>query len=109
MRKLQATDLFELCRLIKILDLKEEVKKAAKDTSETNVWDIGFDVVYVIFEKAISKHTEQAIYTFLAGIFEMDPEEVAKMNPVDLIDGIVEIASPEQWKRLFTRAAALMK
>lgn len=109
MRKLQAADLFSFCRLIRDIDLKEEVKNIAKVYEKENAWDMGYELIYTIFEKAISKKTENAIYEFLSGIMEVERGAVAKMDPVELLEHILEIASPEKWKELFTQAAKLMK
>lgn len=109
MRNLQASDLFGFCRLIRDIGLKEEVKKIAKSYNEENSWDMGYEMMYAVFEKAISEKTENAVYEFLSGIMEMESGEIARMDPMELIESILKVASPEKWKEFFTRAAKLMK
>ncbi len=109
MRKLQASDIFSFCRLLKVLNLKEELKQMAKNATGADAWDTGFEVIYTVFEKATLEKSEQAVYAFLAGIFELDIKEIAQMDPVDLMAGITEAATPEKWRAFFTRAAGLMK
>lgn len=102
MRKLQTRDIFELARVVKKVDLKEELKEIAiktnKDNEGADEYSLGFDFIFGVIEKFIEKESENAIYEFLSGPFECTPEEVEKIDPFDLVQGIFEIASIEKWK-----------
>jgi hypothetical protein len=110
MRKLKTSDLFAFARCLKDIGLKDEIKKIAMEAN--NVGDIaekGFDYFYILFEKVTDNKSEQAIYEFLSGIFEMTPEEVEKMDPIEWLDNLTKIADFNAWKTFFTTAARLMK
>ena len=74
---------------------EEIVNKANEDADE---YSLGFDFIFGVIEKFIEKESENAIYEFLSGPFECTPEEVEKIDPIDLVKGIFEIASIEKWK-----------
>lgn len=102
MRKLQTSDVFELGRVVKKVGLKKELKEIAiktnKSNEEADEYSLGFDFVFGIIEKFIEKESENAIYDFLSGPFECSPEDVKRMDPIDLVEGIFEIASIDKWK-----------
>ena len=69
--------------------------------------EIGFELLFGIFEKATSEKGENELYKFLSDIFEMSVEEVSKMDPIEFIDTIFEVANLEKWKAFFSRLAKL--
>jgi hypothetical protein len=110
MRNLKTSDLFAFARCIKSIGLKEEIKKIAMEAN--TVQDIasrGFDYFYILFEKAVEKQSEKAIYEFLSGPFEMDPEAIENMDPVDWLEDLSKIADLDKWKAFFRSAAPLMQ
>jgi hypothetical protein len=110
MRNLQARDLFAACRVLNAIGIKDEIKEVAKDSEKvTDIWDMGFDLVFKIFEKAVSQNAERPIYEFIAGIFECKWEDVQSMDLFEMIEKLKEVASPEKWKLFFKNAANLMK
>lgn len=114
MRKLQATDLFAMARVVNAIGIKDEVKAIAmkannvKELAE-NKESIGFELLFGIFEKATQKKAERELFEFFANIFEMPPQEVQSLDPVDFVDKVIEAADVEKWKAFFSRLASLMK
>lgn len=110
MRKLKTSDIFTFARCLRDIGIKDEIKQIAIEAN--NVGDIaekGFDYFYILFEKVTENNSEQAIYEFLSGIFEMTPDEVANMDPIEWLDNMTKIADIKAWKTFFTTAARLMK
>lgn len=110
MRKLVTKDLFEFCRCIRKIGIKEEVKKIGLEAN--NIKDIserGFEMIYTIFEIATEKKAEKEIYKFLSGPFEKTAEEIENMELTELAEGIEDIADVKTWKLFFENAAKSMK
>jgi hypothetical protein len=114
MRKLMATDIFAFCRVVNAIGIKDEVKKIAmkansvKDIAD-NQEELGFELLFTVFEKATQKKSENELFNFFAGIFEMPVEEVKELDPVDFIDKVLESAEIDKWKAFFSRVASLMR
>ena len=110
MRKLKTADIPVLCRCVKRLGLKEQLRTIAQ-TSNTaqDVWDQGFDFVWNLFDIATEKNGEAAIYEFLAGPFEMSPEEVRDLELDALIGNVQQLVKENNLAGFFKSAAALMK
>ena len=110
MRKLKTRDIPAFCRVLKTLGIKEEVREIAKNADATkNVWDIGFDLIWRLLDVATEANGEDALYSFLAGPFEMTPDDVGDMDLPDLIAGLKQIAEENDLADFFRNAAQLMK
>lgn len=116
MRKLQSSDIFALCRVVNSLGIKDELKNIVNSindrntiTKEIDYTAIGIDMICNIFEKAIQKKSENALFEFFANIFEMSTDEVKQLDPIDFINKIFEVADVERWKSFFLRLGSLMK
>lgn len=117
MRNLQTRDMFNAVRLIKNLNLKEDIRgiilNAAnkEDSSEdkNDNMNIGVDLLFVILDKACEKNTEEKVYEFLAGPFECTSEQVASLDPIDLFENLKNVANIERWKTFLSKAVQLMK
>lgn len=112
MKKLETTDVFAFARLLVDTGIKDELKKllASKDDiKDLTAESLGFDIIFLIVEKASTKASEKAIYEFVGNLLEMDPEEVAHLDPTDFIEKVSDIATSEQWKSFFTSVVKLMK
>ena len=110
MRKLKTSDIPSLCRGLKKLGLKEEMKQIAQDANEMkDVWDKGFDLIWQLFDTATETNGESVIYEFLAGPFEMTPEEVADLDLDILIENCKQLAQENNLGAFFKSAAKLMK
>lgn len=110
MRKLKTSDIPVLCRCVKRLGLKEAIQNIAKDAdSMKDVWDKGFDMIWNLFDIATEKEGESCIYEFLAGPFEMSPEDVRDLDMDVLIENIQQLIRDNNLVAFFKFAAASMK
>lgn len=116
MRNLQTRDLFNAVRLVKEIGIREEIKNIAlkvnvsdKDKQKVNIEEIGIELVFSIFDRATEKNIEEKIYEFLAGPFECKSDDVAQMDPVDLLENLTKVADIKKWKDFLLKAAQLMK
>lgn len=110
MRKLKTSDVPVLSRCLKRLGLKEQFRDLALKSGEsTDRWADGFDLVWNLFDKATETAGESAIYEFLAGPFEMTPEEVADLDLDVLIENLKKLVTENNLGTFFNIAARLMK
>lgn len=108
MRKLNFGDSFKAARLIKELNLKEELKEIASN-QEQDQYESGVEIIYTILEKGTTKDCEQRIYDFLSGPLEITPEEVKELELFEVVDKIFKIADIEKWKVFIQSVAKLTK
>lgn len=112
MRNLQTKDIFNASRLIKSLGIKEEIKNfcmKATTIKDLNSEEFGFDLLYLIFDKSTEEQAEKEIYTFIASFFECSPEEIAEMDPCEMLDKCLEVADVEKWKSFFSHLVKLIQ
>ena len=123
LRKLQATDLFSMVKILNGLGIKNiknsidfnKIKEAQKTVTEDNkeqVWstvgtDIIMSVVGVIFENLPS--VEKDLYTFMGGVANMKANDVAKMDISEFMNLLVSILQKEEFKDFFKQASKLIK
>ena len=123
LRRLQATDLFAMVRLLNAIGFKElktainfdEIKEAKKNVTDENkesvYVEMGTNIIMSLipfmFEKLAVAETE--IYSFVGGIAGMKVKDVAKMDAIEFIDLITEIFQKEEFKDFFKRASKLIK
>lgn len=123
LRRLQATDLFAMVRLLNVIGFKElktaidfdemaEARKNITDENRESVWaDMGTKLVMSLIPFIIEKLAvaETEIYSFVGGIAGMKIKDVAKMDAVEFIDLITAIFQKEEFKDFFKRASKLIK
>lgn len=110
MRKLKTSDIPVLCRCVKRLGLKEEIKKIAEESDNAkDAFGKGFDMVWNIFDIATEKEGEIHLYEFLSGPFEMTAEEVRDLDMDVLIENIKQLIAENNLSAFFKFAAASMK
>ncbi len=110
MRKLKTSDIPAFCRCLKRLGVKEKIQTIAKEADSTkDVWDRGFDMIWDIFDLATEAEGEGALYEFLAGPFEMKPQEVADLDFEVLFANLKRMAEENNLTGFFKSAAGLMK
>lgn len=113
MRNLETQDIFNAIRLLNKIGVREEIKEVARQAEEEKTkktrFDLGFDLIFGIIEKATEKNGEEEIYKFIANIFECEPEEVRKMKPIELVKNLEKVADFEEWKDFFGYVKGLMK
>lgn len=110
MRKLKTSDVPVLCRSLKKLGLKERFRTLAQeaDTAQ-DVWSKGFDAIWSLFDAATEEGGEVALYEFLAGPFEMTPEEVRDLDMDILLTNLQQLAAENNLAVFFKSAARLMR
>ena len=109
MRKLKTADLPAFCRCIKRIGVKDEVKALAQNANKlSDIWAAGFDLVWQLFDLATEKNGETEIYKFLAGPFEMTPDEIADLELTDFIEKIKQLAEENNLTAFFKSAQAAM-
>ena len=123
LRRLQATDLFSMVKILNGIGLKnfkdvidtnkiKEMRKSINDdNAEQVVSDIGMNVVMsvlsVILENLPSVETD--LYNFIGSVANMKAKDVAKMDIGDFMDLLISIAKKEEFKDFFKRASKLIK
>lgn len=109
MRKLKTTDIPSLCRTVKKLGLREKFMTLAREANNgKDVWDRGFDLIWGLFDVATEVNGEMAIYEFLAGPFEMTPEEVQNLDLDVLFSNVQQMVAENNLAFFFNSAARLM-
>ena len=110
MRKLQTADVMTFCRCAKRLGIKDQLRALAEEANTVaDLWSFGFDFVWNLFDLATEKNGEEELYKFLAGPFEMTPEEVATLDLEILISNLKQMVEENKLSVFFKSAAALMK
>lgn len=110
MRKLKTSDVPVLCRCLKRLGLKEKFKAVAQEANTLQeAWDKGFDLIWNLFDVATEPEGEGAIYEFLAGPFEMTPDEVRDLDLDKLMENLQQLATENNLANFFKFAAKSMK
>lgn len=110
MRKLETSDVFSACRLVKKLGLKEKFKAIAEEANEAkDIFDKGYDLIWELFDTATEQQSEAEIYAFLAGPLEMTPDEVAHCHLDKLIESLQQLAVENNLTSFFKSAARLMR
>ena len=104
MRNLQTRDFFKAARLIKNLKIKDKIKNFTLEVgTDSKPEEVGFDFLFMILGECSDTNAEKEIYSFLAGPLEIDPEEVEKMDFLELIEKVMKVADIERWKSFFTQ------
>ena len=110
MRKLKTSDIPALSRCLKKLNVKEHFRDIAlKADNMADVWANGFDLVWNLFDTATEQAGEHAIYEFLAGPFEMTPEQVADLDLDQLIENLRALVEENNLGSFFGVAVRLMR
>lgn len=110
MRKLETSDVFAACRLVKKLGLKEKFKAIAEEANEArDVFTKGYDLIWDLFDTATEQQSEAEIYAFLAGPLEMTPEEVSHLHLDKLLESLQQMAVENNLIGFFKSAARLMR
>ena len=119
MRKLIFSDIFVAGRIIKKLELKEKLKEIyskvqeekkniSNDEERENLTEnTGIDIIYAIFTECVESKMENALYEFLAGPFEMKPEEVKNLEIEEVINKFKQLAKENNLIDFFKKAGQL--
>ena len=127
MRKLQATDIFSVVKILNGIGLKnikeaidfEEINKIrkgmtgdnAEDNSEKVYSQVGVKVVMSIATVILENlpKIENDLYTFVGSVIGIKTKDVAKMDIGDFMDVLIAIIQKEEFKDFFKRASKLIK
>ena len=123
LRRLQATDLFGMVRILNKIGLKNfkdvldvnEIKEMGKSITDDNATqvmsDIGVNVIMkalaVIIEHLPSVETD--LHNFVGSVANMKAKDVAKMDIGEYMDLLIAIAQKEEFMDFFNRASKLIK
>lgn len=111
MRELQAKDVFVALRLFKAMDLNAMLTKLSKATI-TDENEMGAFVIGEVLSGLANPDAEKHFYSFMGNILELSPNEVEKMNPMELLEKAKElktIIKGDDWKNFFAQVFALLK
>lgn len=127
MRKLQATDIFSVVKILNGIGLKnikeaidfEEINKIrkgmtgdnAEDNSEKVYSQVGLNVVMSIATVILENlpKIENDLYTFVGSVIGIKTKDVAKMDMGEFMDVLISIIQKEEFKDFFKRASKLIK
>ena len=115
MRELKTSDIFAAMRIIDAAHLSDEVKYVGElaQKGKMNIQQVGMELVIRCLEKLSGTEAERAFYVLIAGIAEMDPKEIADMNPFKLFALLkripTEACSGEDAKAFFTSLAGALQ
>ena len=123
MRKLQATDIFSVVKILNGIGLKnvkeainfEEINKLRKCMTEDNAnvitSQVGMDVVMSLATVIIENlpKIENDLYNFIGSVINVKAKDVAKMDMGDFMDVLISIIRKEEFKDFFNRASKLIK
>ena len=123
MRKLQATDLFSVVKILNGIGLKnvreainiDEINDVRKGMTEGNAdvitSQIGLNVVMSLATVILENlpKIENDLYNFIGSVIDVKPEDVAKMDMGEFMDVLITIIQKEEFKDFFKRASKLIK
>ena len=123
MRKLQATDIFSVVKILNGIGLKnikeainiDEINNLRKGMTEDNAdvitSQVGLNVVMSIATIILENlpNVESDLYNFIGSVIDMKAKDVAKMDMGDFMDLLITIIQKEEFKDFFKRASKLIK
>ena len=123
MRKLQATDIFSVVKILNGIGLKnvkeainfEEINKIRKGLTEDNAdvitSQVGLNVVMSLATVIIENlpKVENEMYNFIGSVIDVKAKDVAKMDMGEFMDVLITIIQKEEFKDFFKRASKLIK
>ena len=123
LRKLQASDIFSMVRIINGIGFKtikdsinvdeiNEIRKGITDeNSDVIASKVGTNVVMSILGTLIENlpKVENDVYEFAGSVAGMKAKDVAKMDAGDFIELLISIFTKDEFKDFFSRASKLIK
>ena len=123
LRKLQASDIFSMVRIINGIGFKtikdsinvdeiNEIRKGMTDeNSDVIASKVGTTVVMSILGTVIENlpKVENDVYEFAGNVAGMKAKDVAKMDAGDFIELLISIFTKDEFKDFFSRASKLIK
>lgn len=112
MRKLITHDAFLAFRVLKEIDIKQELIRMAeavrnKDEEDTEKLktEVGMELIMGVLANAGTESAERAVYAFLAGPMEIPAGELAQMDLLEFmgeIKKLIEFIDKDEWRDFFT-------
>ena len=123
LRKLQASDIFSMVRIINGIGFKaikdsinvdeiNEIRKGMTDeNSDVIASKVGTNVIMSILGTLIENlpKIENDVYEFAGNVAGMKAKDVAKMDAGDFIELLISIFTKDEFKDFFSRASKLIK
>ena len=123
LRKLQASDIFSMVRIINGIGFKtikdsinvDEINEIRKNMTDENsdviASTVGTNVVMSILGTLIENlpKVENDVYEFAGNVAGMKAKDVAKMEAGDFIELLISIFTKDEFKDFFSRASKLIK
>ena len=123
LRKLQASDIFSMVRIINGIGFKtikdsinvdeiNEIRKGMTDeNSDVIASKVGTNVVMSILGTLIENlpKVENDVYEFAGNVAGMKAKDVAKMDAGDFVELLISIFTKDEFKDFFSRASKLIK
>lgn len=109
MRDLITTDLFKMSKILKKMNIKNEIKglftdvtgKKEEEKKEIGQ-DVGIQLAFIVMENMYL--AEKEITDFLADMTGKTKDEISKQKPVETIKMFEELFSQEDFKVFFSQA-----
>ena len=123
LRKLQASDIFSMVRIINgigfktikdsinVDEINEMRKGMTEENSDTVASQVGMNVVMSILGTVVENlpKVENDVYEFAGNVAGMKAKDVAKMDAGDFIELLISIFTKDEFKDFFSRASKLIK
>lgn len=110
-RNLKQKDLFRLSRILKKLNIKDEIKSLFIDVTgrteeekEDALKETGINVIYLLVENA--GEAEEELNFFLGDLVGLSAEEYSELDLTDSMKIITEIVSNKEFIGFFKQATA---
>ena len=123
MRKLQATDIFSVVKILNGIGIKhvkeainiDELNNIRKgltdDNADTVTSQVGFNVIMSLVTVIIENlpKVETDLYNFIGSVINVKAKDVAKMDMGEFMDVLIAIIQKDEFKDFFKRASKLIK
>lgn len=114
MRSLQFSDLFTFTKIVKKMNIREDIKALVTDVTGKSdeekkkaLGNIQVDLMMLFIEHI--SDAEKEVYKFLSDVTGKTPNEVAKMNIKEVMEIISAIFNDPQFEDFFEQAVNLVK
>lgn len=114
MRKLITHDAFLAFRVLKEIDIKQELIRMAEvvrsrttddEDTEKIQQEVGMELIMGVLANAGTESAERAVYAFLAGPMEIPAGELAQMDLLEFMNEVkklIEFIDKDEWRDFFT-------
>lgn len=116
MRKLNGHDVFMALRVMKKIEIKEELVELAKAINDkgSNLTQttLGAKLILSVLANCGDEAAEKAFFEFLAGPLETTSETLAEMELAELfaqVEELIQSIDVEEWKAFFTSLGKMLR